>query len=188
MLLRAPQIKESRACFFFTWREGLDSGKDKDTVVFMVAVEAEAASEMEAARIPVFFMSFSYFAIIKFATLRYWQVTDGLYMQREKLNYVNLTILSRIFKIYSPFYPLLRVSRAMLYVKWVWNKCKRKGLFGQRITIKRSWLWTLELEPHKEVHDCRLVDLLMEMCASLVAKPPTCLDIPAFVSWCFLKM
>lgn len=76
----------------------------------MVAVEAEAASEMEAARIPVFFMSFSYFAIIKFATLRYWQITDGLYMQREKLNYVNLTILSRIFKIYSPFYPLFRVS------------------------------------------------------------------------------
>lgn len=55
-----------------------------------MAVVAEAAAEMEAARIPDFFMSLSYFAKIQFATLslRYfvgiWQITDGLYMQREK--------------------------------------------------------------------------------------------------------
>lgn len=67
VLLRAPHKKKRGpgACFFFTWRERLDSGKDKDTVVFMVAemaVVAEAAAEMEAARIPDFFMSFSFFA------------------------------------------------------------------------------------------------------------------------------
>lgn len=87
------QKRKPGVCFFFTWRERLDSGKDKDTVVFVLAemaVVAEAAAEMEAARIPDFFMSLSYFAKIQFATLslRYfvgiWQITDGLYMQREK--------------------------------------------------------------------------------------------------------
>lgn len=43
--------------FFFTLRERLDSGEEKDTEVLVETAVAEAATEMEAAMIPDFFMS-----------------------------------------------------------------------------------------------------------------------------------
>lgn len=43
--------------FFFTLRERLDSGEEKDTEVLVEMAVAEAATEMEAAMIPDFFIS-----------------------------------------------------------------------------------------------------------------------------------